>query len=196
MYDGFKAPMTDTLLNRLISDLGAERKAAMKEACITLTQYQEKKVVDRLVMELKNNDPDIRRNAAYILGRMGSKEAENGLIPLLEDENPTVRMSACNALGQVGGEKAEDVLIRLISDKLIGESAQGAVGRILERKHAEKEKNGSGEMTLTDLSRGQIIKERQEFMEKADGLLSRMKRITRNDPPEPIAKKPLRKYIY
>jgi|GEM_PF-4807497 len=196
MNSGYQMPMTEVFLNRLIKDLGADRKATRMDACLTLLNYQDKKVIERLVKELKNSDSGIRGNAAYILGRMGSTLAEKDLLALLGDKDLGVRMNACIALGDAGGIESARALTRLLDDRVLGRHAKQSLDSIWEKQKESRGKINDSKARILAMSKESIVRDRNEFMQKADELLGRMRRLRRNDPPEKkITRKKPRKHL-
>ncbi len=194
MNSGYQLPMTDAFLNRLVRDLGADRKATRMDACTTLIQYPEKNVVRRLVKELGNSNSNVRGNAAFILGRIGDSLAEKDLIALLKDDNVGGRINACMALGDVGGMESAGILMEFVNDRVLGKHAKEAMDNIWERQKAKRGKINDSKARILAMSKESIIRERGEFMQKVDELIDRMRQLRRNDPPEKkaIRKKPRR----
>jgi HEAT repeat protein len=90
-----------------------------------------------ILMELENDDPELRFEAARAAGLLGSADAIPVLLDAARDEDAEVRHAAVGAIGQIGGRGAVRALERLIEDageadlELI-ESALDEVNTLLE----------------------------------------------------------------
>ena len=74
-------------------------------------------LLDKVLAQLKSEEPSVRQNAAWALGRMGDKagKAVDALVELLEDKNSLVRRDAATALGDIGLPAAKDAVRPLLS---------------------------------------------------------------------------------
>jgi len=90
-----------------------------EKAMKVLRLIKPKGIINLLLKQLKDKDPEVRQNAVLDLGTIGSSEAIEPLAKLLiSDSEKIVRMSAAEALGDIGNSRAIEPLINaLISDK-------------------------------------------------------------------------------
>jgi HEAT repeat protein len=98
----------------------------------SLDMLQGRDPVDARMLELRDDDPHVRRHAAWALGEL---EDSSGLGPLIErlgDENADVRLVAAWALGEIKEEAAIQPLISLLedADRLVREMAVLSLGEI------------------------------------------------------------------
>lgn len=89
-------------------------------------------MVDRLIEQLRADDPEIRRTAATALGRIGDARAVDALAALLEEEDRELVVAAAGALAQIGDRRAFEPLLRLIGhrDLRVRQAAIGALNSI------------------------------------------------------------------
>jgi HEAT repeat protein len=85
-----------------------------------------------LLIELNNNDPEIRYEAARACGELGAEEAVPHLLKMITDEDQKVREAAIKALGEIGNEQAKDALGKLIKNPQPGirDAAKSALKEI------------------------------------------------------------------
>jgi hypothetical protein len=74
------------------------------------------KVVDPLILALKDSDVYVRRNATEALGKIGSDKAVDSLILGLKDSDDSVRRNAEEALIKIDSDKVVDSLILALKD--------------------------------------------------------------------------------
>lgn len=85
-----------------------------------------------LLIELNNNDPEIRYEAARACGELGAEEAVPHLLKMITDEDQKVQEAAIKALGEIGNEQAKDALGKLIKNPQPGirDAAKSALKEI------------------------------------------------------------------
>ena len=71
-------------------------------------------LINRLLADLKNEDPELRANAAFALGWEGNTQAVTALIELLYDSDTQVQQSAVNALANL----RDDRILNLMLERL------------------------------------------------------------------------------
>ena len=64
-----------------------------------ILEMKEKKDIDNLIINLNNNNKDIRAFVTQTLGDIGNEKSSESIIPLLEDQSKKVRKEAAMALG-------------------------------------------------------------------------------------------------
>ena len=74
-------------------------------------------LVDKVLTQLKAEEPSVRQNAAWALGRMGERAARavDPLVERLGDKEALVRRDAATALGDIGLPTAKDAVRPLLS---------------------------------------------------------------------------------
>lgn len=98
------------------------------------------KVIEPLIIALKDGDKSVRSNAAYALGEIGDKMAVDALVSALKDESDSVRSSAVVALGIIGDERTVEYLIDVLKgggDWSVRADAAWALGEIKDRRAME-----------------------------------------------------------
>ena len=85
-----------------------------------------------LLIELNNDDPEIRYEAARACGELGAEEAVPHLLKMITDEDQKVQEAAIKALGEIGNEQAKDALGKLIKNPQPGirDAAKSALKEI------------------------------------------------------------------
>jgi bilin biosynthesis protein len=91
--------------------------------------------IEQLILDLKDEDTDVRWGAEWTLGNMKDMRAVKALIEALKGENWTVREGAAKALVKIG-ELAVEPLVEALEDK--HESVKKAVKEALEKIKAQK----------------------------------------------------------
>jgi len=66
-----------------------------------------------LLVELNNNEAEIRYEAAIACGELGANEAVPSLMEMITDKDDRVREAAIKSLGEIGNETAKQALIKL-----------------------------------------------------------------------------------
>ena len=79
--------------------------------------FSQGKYVDRLIQELNDKDPIVRRNAADALGPIKDAPAVEPLIAALKDEDSSVRSGAAGALGSIKDARAVEPLMAALKDE-------------------------------------------------------------------------------
>jgi len=69
---------------------------------------------DQLVIQLGDDDPEVRQSSAKALGLMGNPEVGDALSALLDDKSNTVRFNAASALSRLGDSRGIDFLFNSI----------------------------------------------------------------------------------
>ena len=75
--------------------------------------------VSRVLKELKNEDPDVRKFAAYVLGVLNDSSAIHDLQVALNDAHDDVRWNAANALARLGDAAGVELLMTLIDHSFV-----------------------------------------------------------------------------
>lgn len=85
-----------------------------------------------LLIELNNDDPEIRYEAASACGELGAEEAVPYLIGMIANEDQQVREAAIKSLGEIGNEPAKLALGKLIKNPQPGirDAAKSALKEI------------------------------------------------------------------
>jgi HEAT repeat protein len=85
-----------------------------------------------LLIELNNDDPEIRYEAVSACGELGAEEAVPHLLKMISDEDQQVQEAAIKALGEIGNEQAKDALGKLIENTQPGirDAAKSALKEI------------------------------------------------------------------
>ena len=74
-------------------------------------------IANKMLWDLKDQDPDIRGVAAKVLGRIKYREAIPALTQMLKNDNDTeVKSAACEALGNMGDYEVLDHIIQALMD--------------------------------------------------------------------------------
>jgi hypothetical protein len=94
---------------------------------------------DKLIQQLKDNDPYIRKMAIQELGNKGKRKAVGPLIGCLKDEDDNVRGLVAEALGKIGDTSAVVPLIESLNDKYSGYKCDvvEALGKIGDKRAVE-----------------------------------------------------------
>jgi len=121
----------------LLNGPGTTVKKISKEKAMALFRMDRdvpESSTDRLVMDLRSNDPDIRADAAYYLTRITDKQVVLPLIEALKDVDPLVRLYAAKALGNYKEERLVAPLIEALKDgdPLVRRQAAKALGNYKE----------------------------------------------------------------
>lgn len=91
------------LATTLISGLGAQDNAGLRNACAeALVNLGERAVFD-LTQALSTADLDQRKFVVEVLGVIGTPQAQHALFAALEQSDSNVRAAVVDALGQIGG---------------------------------------------------------------------------------------------
>lgn len=69
---------------------------------------------DQLVVQLGDDDPEVRQSSAKALGLMGKPEVGDALSALLDDKSNVVRFNAASALSRLGDSRGIDFLFNSI----------------------------------------------------------------------------------
>lgn len=102
-----------------------------EEAAITLGQIRDIRVVELLLVALRDKDRFVRKNAADALGRIGDARAVEPLVAALKDESWAVREEAVDALWGIGKPAVEPLIATLkCKNSLAREAAAEALGKI------------------------------------------------------------------
>jgi HEAT repeat protein len=88
--------------------------------------------LNRLIHELKDKDPVVRRNATDALGKIKDAPTVEPLIAALKDKDSSVRSRAAGALGQIKDARAVEPLIAALKDEKysVRSGAADALGSI------------------------------------------------------------------
>lgn len=108
----------------------------------------EKRVLDKIIEHLGDQNWSVRMTAAESLGFIGDRSAVDSLIPSLNDEEDQVRINTIWALGKIMDERALQPLLNILDGDAKGEErklAEKAVKRIEVNKDAAKSGNVKGE---------------------------------------------------
>jgi HEAT repeat protein len=89
-------------------------------------------MVDVLVEQLDDTDPQTRRATVVALGRIGDQAAVPALLPLLELHDRDLLVAAASALARIGDERAFEPLLRLIGspETAVRQAAVGALNSL------------------------------------------------------------------
>lgn len=98
----------------------------------SMDMAQDRDPVDSRMLELRDDDPRVRRHAAWALGELEDRVGVGPLIQRLRDEDADVRLVAAWALGEIKDEGATQPLISLLEDDdpLVREMAVLSLGEI------------------------------------------------------------------
>jgi HEAT repeat protein len=99
--------------------------------CYILREIGGVRVVDELVLLLKDKDSMVRKYAIIALGLIGSEYAIEKLLPLLEDENNDMRLWAAVELAELGDEHALDELLNASLKDVDSWGRQGAISALV-----------------------------------------------------------------
>jgi HEAT repeat protein len=90
-----------------------------------------------LLIELKNDNAEIRYEAASACGELGAEEAVPHLVQMIAHEDPQVEEAIIKALGEIGNEPAKQALSKLTKNPRPGirDAAKSALKEI---QHCEK----------------------------------------------------------
>ena len=72
------------------------------------------RVTERLIILLKDPQPDTRRTAALSLGKIGNPQSISALVSALSDPDDEVRQWSAWALGNLGGSLTKEALVSLV----------------------------------------------------------------------------------
>jgi len=89
-----------------------------------------------LLIELNNDDPEIRYEVVSACGELGAEEAVPRLLKMISDEDQQVQEAAIKALGEIGNEQAKDTLGKLIKNPQPG-IRNAAKSALKEIQHCE-----------------------------------------------------------
>lgn len=114
-----KAKNTADEIARLTTLLKSHDVFLRHQAVEKLASIKDRRVVDSLVMALRDHDVYIREYAAHALGQSALRDpkAVIPLIAILQDKDWSVRESAAEALGKIKDSRAVDPLIAALADK-------------------------------------------------------------------------------
>ncbi|HEB91706.1 MAG TPA: hypothetical protein ENI85_19180 [Deltaproteobacteria bacterium] len=109
---GGQAPVQEMLLNSLADGENPGRRNSAFEALVGCGS----RATARLIQELGNADPDVRKLVIDALAAIGDATARGPLAEVVEDPDPNVRAAATEALGVVGGEPEIERLTAIACD--------------------------------------------------------------------------------
>jgi HEAT repeat protein len=77
---------------------------------------QPQPLIDRLILDLRGDEPELRANAAFALGWEGNTQAAISLIELLYDPEPQVQQAAVNALANLQDDRIFGLLLERLDN--------------------------------------------------------------------------------
>ncbi|MCA6536392.1 MAG: HEAT repeat domain-containing protein, partial [Pseudanabaena sp. M176S2SP2A07QC] len=116
-----------------------EQKIPQEYAIELLAETISDKVVDPLILALKDSNYSVRGYAAETLGKIGSDRAVDSLILALKDSDDFVCNRAADALVKIGSDKAVESLILALKDfnRYVRGNAAEVLGKIGSDKAVE-----------------------------------------------------------
>jgi HEAT repeat protein len=119
----------EVIIHRLWEDVNVDVRAKAAEA---LGRFGDPRVVELLILALRDPEEGVRAAAAEALGRLGDAQAVEPLILALRDPDVRVRAAAAEALGRLGDPRAVEPLILALRDPDVGVRAKAAeaLGRL------------------------------------------------------------------
>jgi len=102
-------------LYEIMTDM-TEDEAVRHDASIQLSVTmpflcQPQPLIDRLILDLRGDEPELRASAAFALGWEGNSQVAISLIELLYDPEPQVQQSAVNALANLQDDRIFGLLL-------------------------------------------------------------------------------------
>lgn len=108
------APYSIPRIKELIKNVYRSNEPGSKASAIRAMGHNCDQVwIADLILELDNNDVEIRRSAVTSLGEIGDEKAFAHLLKVVEDEDIQVQEAAIIALGETGGENARQILTEM-----------------------------------------------------------------------------------
>lgn len=80
---------------------------------VSALEYLLEMDLSKNMLELNDNDPDVRQKAALALGKIGDARAVDALIEALKDRDDTLSGHAARALVEIGGARAVEALTKV-----------------------------------------------------------------------------------
>lgn len=104
-----------------------------------ILEMKEKRDIDSLISNIKNEDVAIRVSVAQAIGYLGDIRATEPLIESLRDENEDVRKESAMSLSIIGDKLAVDPLIEALNDESanVRERAAFGLGELGDKKASE-----------------------------------------------------------
>lgn len=104
----------------------------MNDEMFELSKYRYEALIDDNLIQLKNEDPEVRSRAMHLLGVIKPDDTDaakviDALAGLINSEDKDDRASAMHALGEIGGQHAQRYVPRiakLLDSKIAGDRAE------------------------------------------------------------------------
>lgn len=126
-------------INRMIKALECQDDAVVRRnGAKALGEIVDSRIIDPLIIALKDPDIEVRRVAALSLGNIGNVRAVDPLRVLLKDGDKRIRKAATEALGKIGAPAFDPLISALdILDEEIIWAAAEALGKIGDARAVE-----------------------------------------------------------
>jgi SIR2-like domain/HEAT repeats len=116
----------------LSEGMRAKLATLLTEQTVLFIGCGDKRVVEALLVAVRDKVSNVRGSAASALGQIGDERAVEAVLVTLKDRDSYVRQNAAYALGQIGDKRAEEGLLVALKDeqKSVCVNAAAALGQI------------------------------------------------------------------